>query len=438
MKLIKRSLVAALFTLTSCADGVWVGLDSKVKLEGERLPITNVINSPSYHPKEILLPAPIKNSGWYKSNSVTSAEVQNLFLTEPLQLDKKFSIATNENFSAAATPIIVNGKMYVADSDGLIQAFDIATGNSVWISEYFITLSKKSIFDTFQGKYLNGGISYHAGLIFVTSGLGEVVALSETDGSLVWGHKLSSPSRATPLATDAGLVLFQTIDNKVYALDIKTGDVVWGHVGISDEINLLQTYSPISFEQQIIVQYTSGDLYALDLMSGQEIWAQNINPAIDHLGQTTKLQNVLTSPTIASGNVYAFSNDGYIASINAQSGQMNWKERLRINKQIWIAGGTIFGVNTSNKILAINASNGNLIWELDAIENNEKSGYLNAPIIANNKLLIVSSIGQLFYINPNKPVIEATIAVVSDVHLPPMVSDGELYLVSDDGYIAKY
>lgn len=424
--------------MTSCSDGMWFGIDNKKKLEGERVSVGNVVTAPNYHNKEISLPQPVKNSGWYKSNSITSAEVQNLFLNEPLNLDKKFSITTSSDFASASTPIIVSGKMYIADSDGFIRAFDITTGAELWVNEYFPTLSKKSIFDTFQDRYLNGGISYNSGVIFATSGLGSVIAINEKDGTIIWNRKLSSPTRATPLASDAGIVAIQTIDNKVYALDIKTGDVIWGHVGISDEINSLQTYSPILHKQQIIVQYTSGDLYALDLLSGNELWSQSINPAIDHLSQATKLQNVITSPTIASGNVYAFSNDGYIASINADTGALNWKERLRINKQIWIAGDTIFGVNANNQILAINLADGKLIWEFDPIENKEKAESLNAPIIANNKLLVVSSEGELYIINPNKPTIEQKISVVSQVHLPPLVSDGELYLVSDDGYIAKY
>lgn len=438
MKILNKLFLLSLLTLTACADDMWWGLDNKAKLEGERLPITSDVQIPSYHPKPITLPQPVKNSGWYKSNSVTSSEVQNLFLNEPLGLDKKFSIPTNSDFFSASTPIIVSGKMFAADSDGYVRCIDISSGKELWVNNYFADLSKKSIFDTFQDKYLNGGISYNSGMLFVTSGLGEVAVIGEQDGKILWNRKLSSPSRATPLASDAGLVIIQTIDNKVYALDIKTGDVVWAHVGISDEINLLQTYSPIQHKQQIIVQYTSGDLYALDLVSGNEVWSQSINPTIDALSHATKLQNVITSPAIANGNVFAFSNDGYIASINADSGHINWKERLRINKQIWIAGDTIFGVNANNKLLAINAADGKLIWEFAPNENMERLATLNAPIIANSKVIIVSSDGKLYFINPNQPKIEQTLSVVNNVHLPPLVSDGELYLVSDDGHIAKY
>lgn len=65
------------------------------------------------------------------------------------------------------------------------------------------------------------------GHIFIGSGEGEVLALRQTDGSLVWSFKTESAVWSSPRLGKNGVLFIGGIDTYLYALRSEDGQVVW-------------------------------------------------------------------------------------------------------------------------------------------------------------------------------------------------------------------
>ena len=65
------------------------------------------------------------------------------------------------------------------------------------------------------------------GNIYIGSGQGEVLALRQHDGSLLWSFKTSSSIWSSPRLDRSGLLFIGGIDTYLYALRADNGQLVW-------------------------------------------------------------------------------------------------------------------------------------------------------------------------------------------------------------------
>ncbi len=77
----------------------------------------------------------------------------------------------------------------------------------------------------------------------------------------------------------AGRLFAVTIDNQTYALNAASGEVLWSHRGINETAGLMSSASPAVTGDTVIVPYSSGEIYALSVTDGKEIWSDSFSPA---------------------------------------------------------------------------------------------------------------------------------------------------------------
>ena len=75
-----------------------------------------------------------------------------------------------------------------------------------------------------------GGMAVAGGVLFVTTGFGEVFALRPATGGTIWRRTLEAPIRAAPVV-DGGRVVAVPRDDTAYALDARTGETLWQRAG---------------------------------------------------------------------------------------------------------------------------------------------------------------------------------------------------------------
>jgi PQQ-dependent dehydrogenase (methanol/ethanol family) len=121
-----------------------------------------------------------------------------------------------------ATPVVVNGVMYVAaGTGGMVVALDAATGAVKWKHQN-------------EGRGVNRGVVVAEGKVFTSGGGNTLVALDQKDGSPVWKTTVGDgPTLAAPTYYD-GLVYMGIAGGEsggpgfFGAFDAKTGQRVWG------------------------------------------------------------------------------------------------------------------------------------------------------------------------------------------------------------------
>ncbi len=124
-----------------------------------------------------------------------------------------------------ATPVVVNGVMYVAVPGGGVIALNAATGALKWKHEPLTNV----------GRGVNRGVTTADGKVFSSGGDNTIVALDAKDGSLLWTAHVGEhgSTQAAPIYHD-GLVYSGVSGGEAGvrgffgAFDASTGKQVWG------------------------------------------------------------------------------------------------------------------------------------------------------------------------------------------------------------------
>ena len=131
---------------------------------------------------------------------ITKRNVANLVPRRVLQMGRV-------GYSFSASPLVVDGLLYVSASDGVVQAFDLRTGTRKWTYQHKVDKSKMDPLAAALGWASNccsntsRGVAYADGSIFLATIDAKMVALDAMTGSKkweVWSHtELTAEKRHT-------------------------------------------------------------------------------------------------------------------------------------------------------------------------------------------------------------------------------------------------
>ena len=188
-----------------------------------------------------------------------------------------------------ASPVVTDGLVLVASSDGFLYAYDIVeqaevwrfpTGDKVW--------SKPAVVD---------GVAYFGSLDK------NVYAVRLEDGIELW-RRATDGAVAAPPAVAGGRVYIGSLDSVFYALEAKTGAVEWRFEG-SDSWFWGEA---IVNDGTVLVPSLDGNLYALDADTGDLRWVVETEGAI------------VGSPAVVFDMIAIPSNDGRVRVARLRDG----------------------------------------------------------------------------------------------------------------------
>jgi quinohemoprotein ethanol dehydrogenase len=133
-----------------------------------------------------------------------------------------------------ATPIVVDGVLYISTAWSMVKAFDAATGRPLW--SYDPQVPREKLIDVCCDA-VNRGVAVYKGKVFIGTLAGHVVALDAATGKVVW-DTLSIPEGSHMAITGAprivkGKVLIGAAGSEYFtrgylaAFDAETGKEVW-------------------------------------------------------------------------------------------------------------------------------------------------------------------------------------------------------------------
>jgi outer membrane protein assembly factor BamB len=164
--------IAALMGLSAC--GIFKGGGKKTPTLGNDVKV-----DPSLANVQVLLPDPVANTQWTQSGGNAEKSMGQLALGDTISRAWSARINGGSNRERlAASPVVADGHLYVTDVNATIHSFAADTGAAGWTTE--IAQGKENADARF-----GGGVSYDAGNLYATDGLGDVVALKASDGSVL-------------------------------------------------------------------------------------------------------------------------------------------------------------------------------------------------------------------------------------------------------------
>ena len=348
-----------------------------------------------------------------------------------------------------ATPVIVNGRLYVGDHEtGTLNAFDVRTGKKLWQAKapnwvHSDMIEKDGVI------YVGFGNRLYPSMHVRGTGESGVMALSADTGETVWTFRTAGTGMPTPALKD-NTVYFATGDSHLYAIDALSGQQRW-QVRLP---GLVSMSSPALSGERLYVG-TNDSLTAVDLDRRSIAWMfrdygsfTDVPPAVTkgpnghdlvvitavkHADRVSREEKATyrTDPAKDHHFIYAFNDEGLL----------EWKDLLgfgpiqddNTSGAPAIAGGVVYvGSPYTMSVFAYDVKTGKRVWE-------RKVGakVKGAPAIAGGRVYAGDTKGRLHVIDAATGE-ELKAVAVSDKPLAPagpVIVDGTLFLSSQDGKV---
>ena len=379
---------------------------------------------------QVEMPTPLENQSW-PQRGANAANAVGALVAQGFKESTSVEIGKGHGWESllGTAPVIADGTLYAMDAAGFISAHDAANVKTVkWVS-------KAAAMEEDEEEVLGGGLAVAGDQLFVTTGQGDVTAISTKDGAQLWKKSLTVPIRSAP-KLHMGILYVLTVDDQIFALDVAKGTLLWQHRGIGERVGFLTAASPAIGENFVVVGYSSGELYGLSADTGQEIWNDSLS-----LARKTSASSIFSGfdgdPVMAGGVAFAASNNGLVAATHLLSGRRIWERELSAIDTPWLAPNFLFQLTPDAQIAAIHLRDGRVKWisKLPRYEDEkDKKGpyHWHGPVMLNDMLVVFGEHGVALKIAPQTGEVKGEVDIPSGLRTSPVVAGSAIYLVTSD------
>ena len=377
----------------------------------------------------ITLPEPYANDQWSQPGGAPSKTMGHLALgASPRQIWSASIEGSTPKARLAAAPVIAGGKLYVIDAGAHVIAYDANSGAKLWQTPLPSEGNGRALF--------GGGVSVVGDRVFASTGIGDVAALNAGNGAVLWKKRPGGPLRGAPtLANGHAYVMGQ--DNQIFALNQSDGEVQWTDSGTLQVTGVFGVAAPAAAQGTVIAGYSSGELTAYRYENGRSLWG-------DALSRTSistavaSLTDIDADPVIDRDRVFAIGQAGRMASYELVTGQRLWEINIGGISTPWVVGEWVFVVTSDAKLLCVARATGKIRWisqlrRWQKEKKKDKAIRWTGPVLAGNRLVLVSTHGDLVYADPSTGNVQADIEMGKRMSLSPIVANNTLYILADDG-----
>ena len=431
-------IMAACLGLVGCSllDGGRADREAQQALEKEGR-ITMVLGDDSLEPdpsllsEVITLPEPRELAdGWPQAGSRASKAIGHIAVAQDLDIAWRANVGDGSDRRSALTtpPVASNDTIYTIDSRQMIVATDADSGNRRWSKK--LDSNKRR-----DGTGIGSGIALEGDRLVIASGYGFVAALDANNGNEIWRTETEAPMTGSPTIKD-GRIFVSSNNNEVLAMDLAGGDLLWSDQAIAESARVLGSPSPAAVEDIVVAPYSSGEVIAYLASNGRRLWSE----ALASVGQFTPISSINdigARPILGGGLVFAGSQSGVLAAIDGRTGNRVWQQPIGTTQAPALAGQYLFIMGVDAELACIKAGTGQVVWvkSLTKFSNEKKQeGRLTyaGPMIASNRILVLSSKGELIAFDPQSGNETDRLKIGDPVYIEPIAVQDKLIVLTDD------
>ena len=434
------ALLAALLLVAACDVPEWLAFDSEPPpLPGERISILSLqgelVRDPLIQDVPIRLPRPRANAAWSQAGGEPGHAMQHLELPDLPQIAWRRRVGTgSEGYRRLlASPVAAAGRVFTLDARAVVAAVDAATGRLLWQ----VPLRPA---DEEYGA-IGGGLAHERDVLYATTGFGEMAALDAESGRVMWRQDLGAPVRAPP-TVGGGRVFAITVENRTYALARDDGRRLWQHEGLPENVGLMGAAGAAVAGSIVVAPYSSGEIHALRADNGRGVWSDLLTRTGAAALHTT-FSGIAAPPVVVGDQVYAIGYAGRIAAINLRTGGRAWDRTIGGAQMPWVAGDFIYLITSGAELVCLWRRDGRIRWvsplqRFADPESREGPIQWNGPLLAGDRLVLVSSDGRALTVSPYTGELLGTIRLPGGSYTRPIVADRSLYVLTDDAELLAF
>ncbi len=415
--------------------------DRKDPLPGERRPALETRREVSADPaianRAVDLPAPREITAWPQPGGNPAHDPGHVALpVDGMREAWRASVGTGSGYRRRMTsgPVASADTVYAADALGQVSAFDLARGTRRW------QLDAKPEDDEVGG--VGAGCALDGGVLFVATGLAEVLAVDPATASVRWRVRTPAPTRGAPAAAD-GRVFVLTLENHLLALSAEDGRRLWTYRAQPVAAVPLGLPAPAVQGETVVAGFPSGELVSLRASDGRVLWTETLSaPVGARRGGIADIAGVHALPVISDGRVIAVGQGGTTLAVDLRSGRRLWERDVGGAETPAVAGDWMFVVSTAQDLVALGRDTGQVRWvtplnpPTSPGSGRRQSTIFGAPLLLGGRLVVPGSGSEALLVNPADGAITGRLRLPGPVILPAAVAGSALLVLAEDGNLA--
>jgi alcohol dehydrogenase (cytochrome c) len=290
-------------------------------------------------------------SGTYMSQRHTTLDQITPGNVDELELKWVFQAQSLEAFEA--TPLVVDGIMYLTEAPNTVLALDASTGRSFWRYQYDPATEARPC----CGR-VNRGLAVFGNTLFMA-----------------------------------------TIDAELIALDATTGEILWQSNVADPGLGYAMTLAPLAIDDKVVVGVAGGEygirgfIAAYDVASGEEVWKFYTIPGPGEPGHETWEGG---SDAWMHGGASVWLTGSYDPELNLTYWGIgnpgpDWNPEQRPGDNLY-----------SDSVVALNADTGELVWHFQFTPNDDYDyDSVQIPVLVDLETDAISSGKLMLWANRN-------------------------------------
>jgi eukaryotic-like serine/threonine-protein kinase len=295
-------------------------------------------------------------------------------------------------------------RLFVSTLNGEIHIINIHTGDKIGRLQF--------------GSPIAGSPLIYRNILYVPLSAGDktLVAYHLLTGKEIWSKRIG-PVETSPLQLN-GLIFITARNGTLYALDPMSGDERW-----TQDVSERLYASPAGGDGAVYVGNPRGTLTAFNADDGSVVW------------ETAGLGTMLTQPVLDDRHVYVTTRDSMVYSLDRKSGAIRWKQKKDGKFYAAPALGKEYIVvaTAGGSILALDKETGEDRWEYRA------QRIINAePLTAGSHVAVVSLDKSVYVIREADGLLQWSFSTDSRLKTTPLVWDRYLLVCSEDRVVYAF
>lgn len=301
-----------------------------------------------------------------------------------------------DNYFSNLTPAVVGDVVFAANRDGEVFAFSQSDGDEIWSTDVRLappTLWDAIAFNTIAPEKLSGGITAAYNNLYIGTENGDVLALSQQTGEVLWRVQVKGEVVSAPAAGE-GWIAVTTAAGYVAALHPDTGEIRWQISTDVPALSLRGTSSPTIANGGVLVGTATGKLSVIVLERGIPAWEQ----AIGTVQGSTELEQLIdadSKPILNGSTVYSIAYNGNLAALDMMSGRVLWKREYSSYRNLSLDAGVLYLTDAKGNVVAVDANSGIEKWTSSELYNRR----LTQPVVYKDTVVVGDFEGYFHFYN---------------------------------------
>lgn len=301
----------------------------------------------------------------------------------------------------------------LADSEGMVAAFDARTGAQLWRSSV--------------GAAVVAGVGSDGRYSALVTRSNELVTL---DGGLViWQEKLTAPSYTAPLVA-GGRVFVLAADRSVSAFDATSGRKIWNQQRPGEALVLRQDGVLLAVGDTLVAGM-GGRLVGLNPNNGSVRWeaaiatprgTNDLERLVDLVGSVSRDGSVVCTRAFQSA----------VGCVDTARGTLLWSKPAQGLVGVQGDAKHVFGVESDGKVIAWRRSDGERVWVAEQLRYRN----MTAPLVVGRALVMGDDTGWVHWLSQEGGASLARATTDGSALMSaPVLVDGTVVVVTRNGNI---